>query len=227
MSYDPTLGRWTRQDPAGYVNGANLYEAYGSNPVTRSDPEGLDWTYTAPDGTVTWIRDDQVKGDLVLANTDNHPQAHSERDAYFQQRISQRRSDQWPDLRPDPATPAMQEIGNMASIADAWNKASPGWRTNNQCAEQAARLANHLIGSGLWKHWNIGTEERYTGAKFSLLGLFDIGFAYHHNVVVLTPKNENPHAPLVLDPFKHDRNHWPVRIESYAEFTERYPNASR
>lgn len=38
--YSPTLGRWMQQDPAGYVDGANLYEFVGDSPVDRTDPSG-------------------------------------------------------------------------------------------------------------------------------------------------------------------------------------------
>lgn len=41
MAYSPTLGRWMQQDPAGYLDGANLYHAYVSNPHGRLDPMGL------------------------------------------------------------------------------------------------------------------------------------------------------------------------------------------
>jgi RHS repeat-associated protein len=40
--YDPVMGRWIEQDPKGYVDGLNLYQAFGSNPVNRTDPLGLD-----------------------------------------------------------------------------------------------------------------------------------------------------------------------------------------
>jgi RHS repeat-associated protein len=39
--YHPTLGRWTTRDPAGYVDGANLYEYVRSNPIGYLDWEGL------------------------------------------------------------------------------------------------------------------------------------------------------------------------------------------
>jgi RHS repeat-associated protein len=39
--YSPTLGRWLQQDPAGYVDGANLYQEVRSNPVNGTDPQGL------------------------------------------------------------------------------------------------------------------------------------------------------------------------------------------
>lgn len=39
--YSPTLGRWTRVDPMGYVDGSNLYLAYLSNPVHNIDSSGL------------------------------------------------------------------------------------------------------------------------------------------------------------------------------------------
>ena len=37
--YSPTLGRWVQQD-SRYVDGLNLYEAYGSGPTVRVDPHG-------------------------------------------------------------------------------------------------------------------------------------------------------------------------------------------
>jgi RHS repeat-associated protein len=39
--YDPSTGTWLEQDPAGYVNGANRYQAFDSNPLVNSDPSGL------------------------------------------------------------------------------------------------------------------------------------------------------------------------------------------
>ena len=41
MAYSPTLGRWAKQDPAGYVDGPDLFIAYGTNPASMLDPEGL------------------------------------------------------------------------------------------------------------------------------------------------------------------------------------------
>jgi hypothetical protein len=40
--YSPTLGRWMQMDPAGYVDGANIYEFVKSNPIVGVDPSGLD-----------------------------------------------------------------------------------------------------------------------------------------------------------------------------------------
>jgi RHS repeat-associated protein/uncharacterized delta-60 repeat protein len=39
--YDPTLGRWISQDPAGYVDGLNGYLGFGGNVTARLDPLGL------------------------------------------------------------------------------------------------------------------------------------------------------------------------------------------
>lgn len=39
--YAPWLGRWLSPDPAGPVDGLNLYAYCSDNPVTRSDPTGL------------------------------------------------------------------------------------------------------------------------------------------------------------------------------------------
>ena len=40
--YDPTVGAWVSADPAEYVNGASLYQAFGSSPVSLIDPAGTD-----------------------------------------------------------------------------------------------------------------------------------------------------------------------------------------
>jgi RHS repeat-associated protein len=39
--YAPWLGRWISPDPAGYVDGFNLYRYSGNNPTTLTDPGGL------------------------------------------------------------------------------------------------------------------------------------------------------------------------------------------
>ena len=52
-NYDPTLGRWINQDPAGYINGANTYQFVTSNPVNAMDPTGtVVWYYWAAAGGV-------------------------------------------------------------------------------------------------------------------------------------------------------------------------------
>jgi RHS repeat-associated protein len=39
--YAPWLGRWTSSDPAGFVDGLNLFRYCGNNPVMIKDPSGL------------------------------------------------------------------------------------------------------------------------------------------------------------------------------------------
>ena len=40
-SYDPHLGRWIERDPAGYVDGGNLYGYVSNQPTVHLDPSGL------------------------------------------------------------------------------------------------------------------------------------------------------------------------------------------
>jgi RHS repeat-associated protein/uncharacterized delta-60 repeat protein len=39
--YDPTLGRWLRLDPLGYIDGLNGYLGFGGSPARNRDPSGL------------------------------------------------------------------------------------------------------------------------------------------------------------------------------------------
>jgi RHS repeat-associated protein len=39
--YHPTLGRWIERDPAGYLDGPNLYAYVSGNPAVSVDPTGL------------------------------------------------------------------------------------------------------------------------------------------------------------------------------------------
>ncbi|MCW5777310.1 MAG: RHS repeat-associated core domain-containing protein, partial [Phycisphaeraceae bacterium] len=48
--YDPWLGRWTRRDPLGYVDGMSRYEYVGSNPTGFVDPRGSDMVRVGVDG---------------------------------------------------------------------------------------------------------------------------------------------------------------------------------
>jgi RHS repeat-associated protein len=40
--YDPAKGRFLQRDPDGYVDGLNLYQYVGRNPINSTDPMGLD-----------------------------------------------------------------------------------------------------------------------------------------------------------------------------------------
>jgi len=54
--YSPTLGRWVQQDPIGYIDGANLYQAMLGAPIGNVDPMGLsaDGDDLDSSGSVGW-----------------------------------------------------------------------------------------------------------------------------------------------------------------------------
>jgi hypothetical protein len=74
MSYNPEIGRWVEEDPTGYADGMNLYQAFDSNPVTNTDPDGLNpWSSDSlinhikeTDGYKQLVSDIKVKCDSAL-----------------------------------------------------------------------------------------------------------------------------------------------------------------
>ncbi|NOG54372.1 MAG: hypothetical protein HND57_08595 [Planctomycetes bacterium] len=75
----PVLGRWTRRDPLGFVDGMNVYEYVGGRPVVRGDTLGLADGYIPgcptiepcnPDGSPIindgWCYDDKGTGHCGL-----------------------------------------------------------------------------------------------------------------------------------------------------------------
>ena len=62
-AYSPELGRFLQQDPAGYVDGMNLYAYAGNNPVRFRDPYGL----SAYEGVVDSAVSDMIFGQMRYA----------------------------------------------------------------------------------------------------------------------------------------------------------------
>ena len=67
--YDPGTGRFVNRDPLGYGGGLNVYGYAGGNPITNSDPSGLD-PNKAQMGPVPANEDDQkmVRGGWIDAH---------------------------------------------------------------------------------------------------------------------------------------------------------------
>lgn len=59
--YQPWAGRWLSADPAGTVDGLNLYRMVRNNPITLSDPDGL-----SPVGSEARLK--QIARDLFVEN---------------------------------------------------------------------------------------------------------------------------------------------------------------
>jgi len=75
--YEPSLGRFLRQDPIGFSGGLNLYTYVGQNPVNRVDPSGLaytndltPWQMEQIDAGIQEIRDQgfALEADLLSRN---------------------------------------------------------------------------------------------------------------------------------------------------------------
>ena len=66
-AYDPSIGRWTRQDPKGFVDGPNSYEATLSNPIQFLDPLGLQTTQKHDRSSCTTCNSSDAKKDYADA----------------------------------------------------------------------------------------------------------------------------------------------------------------
>lgn len=76
-AYDPVLGRWIGEDPAGMIEGLNLFAYVRNNSVGRVDPDGLkSWEQARADGMTwaQWFNDpatteqDRAKGEAIDPN---------------------------------------------------------------------------------------------------------------------------------------------------------------
>ncbi len=79
--YEPWLGKWVSCDPLGAVDDLNLYQAFRSNPVGLSDPNGTDTespnqttAETQVTGTVDWYKWNVTKSEVTSEVTDDGTQ---------------------------------------------------------------------------------------------------------------------------------------------------------
>ncbi len=70
--YSAELGRWTRRDPLGYVDGMGLYEYVGSRPMVVVDPIGMSWNRNAQ----------VVPPDIIRREKEDRERAECEEECY-------------------------------------------------------------------------------------------------------------------------------------------------
>jgi uncharacterized protein RhaS with RHS repeats len=69
--YDPQTGRFLTQDPIGLAGGVNLYAYAGNNPVSYSDPYGLNPCLIAPQACMA-VAGGIIYGGIQLASNVMH-----------------------------------------------------------------------------------------------------------------------------------------------------------
>jgi uncharacterized delta-60 repeat protein/RHS repeat-associated protein len=71
--FKASMGTWTEPDPVGYVGGADRYQAFSANPISRMDPVGL------------WDADGHFWTVYLMALSQGMSQAAAEQLAYYTQ----------------------------------------------------------------------------------------------------------------------------------------------
>jgi len=142
-SYSPTLGRWLQRDPAGYVDGINLYHGMLGSPLNYVDPLGLtiwDVAKGIGEGII-----DLVKG---LANVVLHPNKTGEQlaDAACGQYFEFREAG-------DGITSALFQTG-LVGLANAM-----GLEAITDFVEGRDRYGNPLSQQEAWRRLTVGLAQ--------------------------------------------------------------------
>jgi RHS repeat-associated protein len=133
--YSPTLGVWIEKDPAGYIDGPNVYQAMLGEPIGNVDPMGLSGTAGTGSSQPT------------TRPASTSPTGSGQ-----------------PTTKPTPPptlSPAQRELIALTLAAQAWNRTSPPWSyMTNNCALQARALAGYLA-SLRPKYWSPTDDGGY------------------------------------------------------------------
>jgi RHS repeat-associated protein len=202
--YSTELGRWARQDPAGYVDGASLYQAYVSSPVTMVDADGLQHR-SEGGGTVGSLSGGRAVGSATRTTGPTRAPTTGPTTAPTTLPTT------WPSggldgrdfPRPtDPREWSLEtKLANLQGEAMKWNQTSPPWSRNYQCDGQAQALDDYFRKSGIYDKLGIRTSTRIQGR--------DSKGNYHNVLVVVIPVNPRGHIQpeFIIDPFKsYDKN---------------------
>jgi insecticidal toxin complex protein TccC len=76
--YAPSSSRWLSPDPAGTIDGLNLYAYVGGNPVTYTDPHGLMPSKSKPEFAVTVVARSQANGGGMKLRVTGRPKKFSD-----------------------------------------------------------------------------------------------------------------------------------------------------
>ncbi|CAN98730.1 Rhs family protein [Sorangium cellulosum So ce56] len=82
--YAPWLGRWTSADPAGFVDGPNLYEYVRGNPIRLRDPSGREST----DQRIAQMTDVQLHRHVKALSPEARAEFTASATGKFQERVS-------------------------------------------------------------------------------------------------------------------------------------------
>ncbi|MBI9087501.1 MAG: RHS repeat-associated core domain-containing protein, partial [Desulfobacterales bacterium] len=109
--YSPVLGRFLQRDPAGYVDGLNLYAYTINNPLSYLDPDGL---------AVRWVSDNIVEpavgflSDTIQGNLDTD-QLSQNLDWYLGEKDTSDGFREFPSFNTGPLGPSNDDLSVMNS----------------------------------------------------------------------------------------------------------------
>lgn len=189
--YAPWLGRWTTNDPAGMVDGMNLYEYVKSNPIHLFDKNGMGSGTNNPD--IDWARaalrltapnnSSPIRIDLTQEqekNLSENEKVFSETEKDFERDANSGRHIRQPEKPEEPKHPLKVKVSDqvMRDAKAQWN------RPNTTPAEKAAiAFSVGMMSSLIGFEWVANIPDLFeTAGEHGALAYFQPNFAGHHSV---------------------------------------------
>lgn len=218
--YDPEMGRWVNRDPVGEFGGSNLYAFVNNNAIDRWDYLGM----SPLDDILSDILD-PFKTECCNGKPYNPIKEGCCKDKVYNLLDECCCEPKTGEVASRSAIQA--EFTSLVQTAKVWFKTAPGWSllNDNECAGQAAALANYLNNKGVGP-----LKERYWIADVvgGYKGLSQYFGSMKHHVVGMfcrcNKKGDCSQTPMTIEAYKNPFWRKYFNVISLEDFRKKYPN---